>query len=202
MDHILLVFILVIIFVKLISLSSRKGNFSTKESSGDSQATNKPETITPESDYRKKIRVMNKSERQMYKILQSVLDNKFIVLSKVRIEDFVDINQDNLPWGERQGLRGKIKSRHVDFLICEIQTTKPLMAIEVDGKSHRSLRRLERDQFVYNLYEEIGLPLVKISVGSNFTSEAMKIKNILINFFPPSLKFPPSPFDRLRIRMD
>lgn len=179
MDHILLVFILVIIFVKLISLTSRKGNIGTKESSDDSQTTNETGTITPEPDYRKKICVMNKSERQMYKILQSILDNKFIVLSKVRIEDFVDINQDNLPWGERQGLRGKIKSRHVDFLICEMETTKPLMAIEVDGKSHRSLKRQERDRFIHNLYEEIGLPLVKVAVGSNFTSEAMKIKNTI-----------------------
>jgi hypothetical protein len=132
------------------------------------------------SSYRKRTSVMNSSEREFYLILKSALSDKFIVLSKVRIEDFVEVDR-GLEWGKEQSFRGKIKSRHVDFLICDLLTTEPLRAIELDGYSHRDYLRIERDEFVDGLYQYIGLPVVHIKVGSNFYEEVERIKNLLIS---------------------
>jgi hypothetical protein len=139
----------------------------------------KIKSFASNSPYRTKNRVMNDSEQAMYINLQKQLGDLFVVLSKVRIEDFVEVKQNGLEKNERWGFRGKIKSRHVDFLICDKATTKPLLAIELDGHSHKNYGRVKRDDFVNNLYKEIGLRIEHVSVGSNFEQESIRLKNIL-----------------------
>jgi hypothetical protein len=132
----------------------------------------------PNLPYQTKNRVMNNSEQALYINLQKTLGDSFIVLSKVRIEDFVEV-KSGLKKSDWWSFRGRIKSRHVDFLICDISTTKPLLAIELDGTSHRNYGRVERDNFVNNLYNDIGLKVKHISVGSNFAESALRIRDIL-----------------------
>ncbi|MCK5490270.1 MAG: DUF2726 domain-containing protein [Candidatus Pacebacteria bacterium] len=80
---------------------------------------------------------MNASEQALYINLQKNLSDTFIVLSKVRIEDFVKV-KTGIAKNKRFGFRNKIKSRHIDFLICDLATTKPILAIELDGASHNN----------------------------------------------------------------
>lgn len=125
--------------------------------------------------YQKKNRTMNESEQALYINLQKILGDRYIILSKIRIEDFVEaIKGDG-----RYGARGRIKSRHVDFLVCNRTTTEPILAIELDGKSHLDTRRQDRDQFVDRLYESIGLPIKHIPVGSDFLEWAKSIDGFL-----------------------
>ena len=140
---------------------------------------NKKEQAFDIASYQKKTRVMNESEQALFINLQKALGDAYIVLSKVRIEDFVDVDKKNISNNSHWGLRGKIKSRHVDFLVCDHATTKPLLAIELDGKSHNDPRRKNRDQFVDELYNVIGLPIKHIPVGGNFLELAQKISNHL-----------------------
>ena len=77
-------------------------------------------------------------------------------------------------------LRGRIKSCHIDFLICNHAATKPLLGIELDGKSHNDPRRKNRDQFVDELYKTINLPIQHIHVGQNFSESAQKAKSALV----------------------
>ena len=127
--------------------------------------------------YHKKDRVMNESEQALFINLQKTLDARYIVLSKVRIEDFVEVTHR----AGGYGARGRIKSRHVDFLICDRATTKPLLAVELDGKSHEEEDRQKRDRFVDELYKTIGLPIQHIPVGSNFLECAQEINETLKN---------------------
>ena len=131
--------------------------------------------LTNFSLYHKRDRVMSESEQALYINLQKVLGEKYIVLSKVRIEDFVETTYNT----GRYGARGRIKSRHVDFLICDRSTTKPLLAIELDGKSHQREDRQDRDRFVDKLYEAIDLQVLHIPVGDDFLGQANHINDIL-----------------------
>ena len=139
----------------------------------------KIKSFASNSPYRTKNRVMNDSEQVMYINLQKQLGDSFVVLSKVRIEDFVEVKQSGLEKNERWGFRGKIKSRHVDFLICDKATTRPLLTVELDGHSHKNYNQAKRDDFINNLYKEIGLKVEHVSVGSNFEQESIRLKNIL-----------------------
>jgi len=70
---------------------------------------------------------MNGSEKKFYRLLQRNLIAEFIILAKVRVEDFVDVNKQGLSFGEMTGKRNQIKFYHVDFLICDLKTTQPLL---------------------------------------------------------------------------
>ena len=127
--------------------------------------------------YHKKDRVMNESEQALFINLQKTLGDRYVVLSKVRIEDFVEATHG----ASGYGARGRIKSRHVDFLVCDRATTKPLLAVELDGKSHREEDQQKRDRFVDEIYRTIGLPIRHIPVGINFLECAQEINETLKN---------------------
>jgi hypothetical protein len=131
------------------------------------------------ANYAKVERVMNQSEQALFVNLQKTLGNQYIILSKVRIEDFIRVKEGVLSRKDHWGLRSRIKSRHVDFLICDQATTKPLLALELDGKSHNAMDRQDRDKFVDELYKAIGLPIKHIPVGSNFEELAQSLLEIL-----------------------
>jgi len=132
------------------------------------------------SMYRKKERLMNDSEQALFINLQKSLGDECLVLSKVRIEDFVEVDKSMaLNYRNAWSLRGRIKSRHVDFLICDFATTKPILAIELDGKSHLNSARQDRDKFVNELYSTIGLPVKHVNVGDNFLELSQEIKEII-----------------------
>ncbi|OGK56462.1 MAG: hypothetical protein A2665_00770 [Candidatus Zambryskibacteria bacterium RIFCSPHIGHO2_01_FULL_46_30] len=132
--------------------------------------------------FKQRDRVMNSSEQALFINLQKVLGERFIILSKVRIEDFVEVVRNGFDQRKVYGNRARIKSRHVDFLICEALTTKPVLAIELDGNSHYRQDRRERDNFVNELYSSIGLRVEHVLVGSDFENEAFRIRDSLITY--------------------
>lgn len=158
---------IVIFFVFIIAVALAKGFLERKER----------EKLF--ANYEKVERVMNQSEQALFVNLQKTLGGDYIILSKVRIEDFVGVRDNVLNQRDHWGLRSRIKSRHVDFLVCDQATTKPLLALELDGKSHNALDRQGRDQFVDELYKAIELPIKHIPVGSNFAEVVRDLLEIL-----------------------
>ncbi len=122
---------------------------------------------------------MNVSEKEFFRRLLAQLGAEFIILSKVRIEDFIGVNRESLNFGEINSRRNRIKSSHVDFLILDLQTTRPLMAIELDGDSHNKASRKIRDQKFNQLYEEVGLKYWHVKVEADFESKIAEIKTQL-----------------------
>jgi len=46
---------------------------------------------------------------------------------------------------------------------------RPLVGVELDDRSHQSPRRQERDQFVDQVFEVAGLPLVRVPLRSSYS---------------------------------
>lgn len=105
--------------------------------------------------------LLNYSEKEFYTTLENTVQNKYIILSKVRLWDILDIvrNQDK---STKAVLRNKIQSKHVDFLLCDRKTFLPLIAIELDGESHKNYWRRKRDEFVNKVYKNANLPILHI----------------------------------------
>lgn len=122
--------------------------------------------------YRRKY-LLTKTEYRFYKELRVVCDKKNIIICpKVRLEDFIDVTCNE----ERAKYRGYIKSRHVDFVLCD-NDLNILAAIELDDYSHNSESAIRIDEFKDNLFKEIGIPLNRIKVTSDYKQQ---IKNIEI----------------------
>jgi len=127
--------------------------------------------------YRLKKYFFNTSEQEFFRILAEQLDrDRYAVFPKVRLGDFVEVDK---PKGERMKYWNYIRSKHIDFLIWDLQGSRVALAIELDGSSHNSDRAQERDAKKDRLYEAIELPLIRVRVGTDFATEVQNIKKLL-----------------------
>jgi len=116
--------------------------------------------------YRKRYRVMNNNESSFYHLLQKELGIDYHVFPKMRIADIVE-TMDGRGYYKQ---RNQILPKHVDFVVCN-QRLEPVLAIEVDGKSHTASSVVERDIMVNAIFEHVGIPLKRVPVGSDFQSQ-------------------------------
>ncbi len=121
---------------------------------------------------------VNSSEQALFFILYECLTPKYHVFSKVRLEDIIAVRASVKNAEVKWALRGRVKSRHVDFLITTPQG-QPLMMIELDGASHHTALAQRPDSFKNGLAKSVGLPLHRIAVGQDFHSFTRKIMSEL-----------------------
>ena len=70
----------------------------------------------------------------------------------------------------------KIKSKHIDFVICDNSTLKPLICLELDDSSHNRKDRIERDQFIDDVFNSIGYEIIHIPCRSKYDKKEIKSK--------------------------
>ncbi len=112
--------------------------------------------------YKVNFSLLVKSELPFYHVLSAVVGEK--ICPKVRLGDvfFVVDFKENLPQ------YFNIASKHIDFLLCEPRTMKPMVGIELDDIGHNRQDRKERDEFVKKVFEAAGLPLIHIPVQPKY----------------------------------
>lgn len=105
--------------------------------------------------------LLTKTEYKFYMILKKKCDDKnLLICPKVRMEDFLTVT-------DRQNYykyRGYIKSRHIDFLICNSKLYL-LAGLELDDYSHQQEKARKIDEFKDNVFQTINLPLYRIKVA-------------------------------------
>ena len=92
-------------------------------------------------------------------------EENMVVFPKVRLEDFIETTSAD----QKLKYRGYIKSRHVDFLICN-KNLHIVAAVELDDPSHYNKKTRETDSFKNNLFNAIGIPLYRVAPGSDFNA--------------------------------
>jgi hypothetical protein len=55
-----------------------------------------------------------------------------------------------------------VDRKHVDFLLCDPRTMRPLIGLELDDRSHQRSDRQERDEFVEQVFAAARLPQVRV----------------------------------------
>lgn len=127
------------------------------------------------SNYQKK-NLLTKTEYSFYmKSRLSLQEKNLYLYPKVRLEDFIEATGEGK---EKLSLRGRIKSRHVDFLVCD-DKLHIKAAIELDDKSHSNEKAQAADQFKNELFDSLKLPLVRIQVKQDYTNDINNLLNLL-----------------------
>jgi hypothetical protein len=96
-------------------------------------------------------------------MLQKSLPEGYHVFPNMRIADIID-PVDGKGFYNR---RNSILPKHIDFLICN-DRFQPVHAVELNGSSHRNIKRAERDVLVKQIFEEASIPLTFVWVGESF----------------------------------
>lgn len=106
--------------------------------------------------------------------LKSVVGDSAQVFSKVNLSDLFYAKTGD--FGKNRSYNNRIDRKHVDFLLCDPKTLKPILGIELDDKSHQRADRQERDVFVNHVFEAANLPLMHVSVQRGYSQSELKSK--------------------------
>lgn len=140
-----------------------------------SQQNQNQEEVEPEiSGYRVRSEVLNNSESAFFHALVKALPESYFVFPKMRIADILE-TIGGYGYIHR---RNKILPKHIDFVICN-EYFKPLLALELDGKSHEAPDRIERDKLVDGIFASTSLKLKRVEVGDDFYTVAVQITETL-----------------------
>lgn len=124
------------------------------------------------SNYYAKKSILTRNEMEFYETLKKIVPEDLIILSMVRLADIFSIDRGKT----YQTDLNRIKSRHVDFLLCQKETLRPVIALELDDKSHERSDRIKRDDFVNQLFESTGLPLLRYPSKSRYVHDDLSEK--------------------------
>lgn len=121
---------------------------------------------------------VNKAERAFFIILSQTLGSDYLLMSKTRLEDVIGVKRTVKDQKLRWSLRGRVKSRHIDFLICA-RDGRPLIGIELDGSVHGGRDAHNADELKNEIFESAGLDFVRVSTAEDFDTAANRIKQRL-----------------------
>ena len=110
---------------------------------------------------------LSPAEASLFRLISSHLQGRVMVFPKVRLADIFFVARPN----ENLSFVNRIAQRHLDFLVCDPISLRPLAGIELDDASHARPQRQESDRFLNEVFSSAGLPLVRIPVQASYTAE-------------------------------
>lgn len=119
-------------------------------------------------DYEKKEYLLTPTELKFYKLLKTITDElNYTLFTQIALYEIVNCkNFKNF---------NKIKSKSIDFVITE-KNCKIKLCIELDDKTHNTNKRIERDNFINNIFKELDIKLLRIPVQNFYNLEELKQK--------------------------
>ncbi|GAC1530230.1 MAG: hypothetical protein NVS2B16_37230 [Chloroflexota bacterium] len=116
--------------------------------------------------YRLRDDFLSRAEASFFHVVRQVLPEHYTICPKVNLQDlfYVPKADDDVT------ARNRINRKHVDFLVCDVHTLRPVAGIELDDRSHQRPDRQARDLFVEQVFAAAGLPLIRVPVQAGYTT--------------------------------
>jgi len=135
---------------------------------------------------------LSPAEQSFYLVLRTAVADWATICPKVGLGDLFHAKSSD-PSLYRT-YTNRIDRKHVDFLLCEPKTIKPLLGIELDDRSHQRADRQERDAFVERVFTAAQLPLVRLPVRPAYSVAELtaRLRAELGQATPPAA-FTPAP---------
>jgi hypothetical protein len=109
---------------------------------------------------------LSAAEHSFYLVFRQAVEDSVVICPKVSLSDVFCAKSDD--YGEYRTYTNKIDGKHIDFLLCQSGTMRPLVGIELDEKSHERGDRQARDEFVKQAFEAAGLPLFRVPLRRQY----------------------------------
>lgn len=104
------------------------------------------------------------TELSFFRAAEIATRGRFTVLTKINLADlFTSPTRDQGDWN-------RISRKHVDFLLCDAQTLKPLLGIELDDSSHARVSAQRGDAVKDAAFASAGLPLLRVSARRGYAT--------------------------------
>jgi len=113
--------------------------------------------------YRLREHFLSGPERALLRCLQKMVGERYLICPKVALNDIFYIARPN----ENIHFFNKFFRKHVDFLLCEPDTLKPAIGLEMVKSISKGERR-EADQFMADLFLSARLPLIHVQSSEHY----------------------------------
>jgi hypothetical protein len=125
-----------------------------------------PAPARAQSPYRLREHFLSTPERALLQALQKVAGERYLICPKVALNEIFYIVRPN----ENVHFFNKFFRKHVDFLLCDSETLKPAIGIELVKPTSRTEAR-ETDQFMMELFLSARLPLVHVQPSEQYAEK-------------------------------
>ncbi|MDB5326044.1 MAG: topoisomerase type zn finger domain protein [Phycisphaerales bacterium] len=123
------------------------------------------------------------AEGDFFRVLRAVVGTRGHVLAQVSLRQLLWFpNQQGL-----QGWRNKVAQKSIDFVVCDVATLRPLVAIELMESSHTRPQRQTRDDEVHAILTAAGLEWFCVNTSRNYDTRELEAA------LAPHLKPPAAP---------
>jgi very-short-patch-repair endonuclease len=113
--------------------------------------------------------LLTASEKAFYAALLLAAGRRYVVFAKVR---FADLCQDLNRWTDVAAFN-RVSSKHVDFVLCDARTFRPVLAVELDDRSHLRADRRDRDALKDQVFQTMGLGVYRQWVRRSYDPAAI-----------------------------
>jgi len=115
--------------------------------------------------YKRKDFLMSRAEHEFFDVLAEAVKAQYYIFPQVHLATILDHKVVGQNW---KGAFRHINEKSVDFVLCDKAYIKPLLAIELDDRTHEYNSRKERDGVVESILKEAGLPLLRFENHDRF----------------------------------
>lgn len=112
------------------------------------------------------------AEQKFLAHLEQAVGSQFRVFGKVRIADVAHV-KPGLSRSMHQAALNRIASKHFDFVVCRPHDLAVVCAVELNDRTHGSKRAKQRDAFVAEVCQTIGLPLWTVAAAAHYSPEVL-----------------------------
>ncbi len=115
--------------------------------------------------------IVTNVEKVFLQVLLSIVpSDDFYILTKVRLADIVQVRKGTKDYVKHFN---KIKSKHIDFVICDRVDFEPLLAIELDDPSHLKEDAKQRDYVKDKILEASEIPILRIKTQKKYDEKSI-----------------------------
>lgn len=110
-------------------------------------------------------RLVTKAELRFFRSLRKAVQGEWEIFAMVRIADLLRVEKSAK---NKRSWINKILAKHIDFVLCDRNSLKPLLCIELDDSRPERPDRVERDRFVEEAFDAADLPLIRVPVSDDY----------------------------------
>ncbi len=120
--------------------------------------------------YERRGMLLSPAEINFLRTLQIAAREDWLIFSMVRLADIIKVRARTRKF---QSWNSRLQGKHLDFVLCDVETLDVKLAIELEDASS-AVGRGSRDRFVNNALAAAGVPLLRVKIQDKYETAVLR----------------------------
>lgn len=129
-------------------------------------------------NYRAKKLLTDEESKFFIHLNQLALKYNIMLFCQVALSQIAEVNDEEDYWK----WFAKIKQKVIDFVLYDNFKEEIICCIELDDETHELYKRVKRDKFVDEVFDEINIPLIHVFRSHKYAISLLEIENEIIKY--------------------